>query len=78
MIDAKKNGDMGAYPLHADLPLKHLVQQGITKRELFAAMAMQGMLSSLGDLLDYTGKDIAERAVYQADDLLSALEEGKK
>lgn len=43
---------------------------GLTKRELFAAMAMQGLAARL----DMTSEDRAIYAVECADDLLAALE----
>lgn len=47
---------------------------GLTKREHFAAMAMQGLLSSFGnhDVTDYS--EIASDAAMAADALLAALE----
>lgn len=44
---------------------------GPTKRELFAAMAMQGLLTT-----DVSGSAIAELAVGHADALLAELEKG--
>lgn len=48
----------------------------LTKRELFAAMAMQGYLSNSS--LDGTFKQVADSAVLQADALIEALNEGKE
>jgi hypothetical protein len=45
--------------------------QGVTKRELFAAMAMQGYLSNPGTDGDLT--EIAEDAVDAADALIKGL-----
>lgn len=45
---------------------------GLTKRELFAAMAMQGMLSRDGSM---DGEEITEAAVCYADALITALRE---
>ena len=47
-------------------------RNGLTKRELFAAMAMQGMLA--GDDGSSAAKYVAEEALKQADALLAALE----
>lgn len=47
-------------------------QKGISKREYFAAMAMQGLLASMGDHCVSADK-IAEFAVGHADNLLEAL-----
>lgn len=48
---------------------------GLTKRELLAAMAMQGMLSdeSEGDHREYEAANAAKRAVEFADALLKEL-----
>lgn len=47
---------------------------GLTKRELFAAMAMQGLTTDDGSTPD---KQIARLAVGRADALLAELEKGK-
>lgn len=57
-------------------------QYGLTKRELFAAMAMQGMVSSewYSDFAEGKGSlrdRIAENAVRHADALIKALNEGE-
>ena len=58
------------YPLNYD-------PTGLTKREHFAGLAMQGMISSpigkVKDMLD--GTSLANAAVEQADLLLKALEQ---
>ena len=56
---------------------EYSVQKGLTKREYFAAMAMQGVLSNSA-ILDYL-KDsntlyLSERAVKIADEILDQLE----
>lgn len=63
-----KSGDNSAYP--CDHPTRGGI--GLTKRELFAAMAMQGLLASGWD---HAGVPLegAETAVAYADHLLSAL-----
>jgi hypothetical protein len=52
-------------------------ESGLTKREYFAAMAMQGVLSSptvlINGQLKRTTKDIASAAVIMADDLINEL-----
>ena len=48
-------------------------QWGLTKRELFAAMAMQGHLAALGG--EARHDDVARDAVAYADALLTALKE---
>lgn len=46
---------------------------GLTKRELFAAMALQGFLSNIDGL--YSSNDIVDDSIQIADKLLKALEE---
>lgn len=48
-------------------------QHGLTKREYFAGLAMQGMAAS-----DLTFHDIAHDAVKMADSLLAELEKTRK
>ena len=48
-------------------------QEGLTKREYFAAMAMIG-LYSMKDAICWTDEDIAKMAVKQSDALLAELE----
>ena len=52
------------------------VESGLTKREHFAGLAMQGMIASpIGKLKNiYSAYDMAEAAVEQADALLKELE----
>lgn len=57
-----------AYPRDAD---EQYPQRGLTKRELFAAMAMQGMCAGSGDWRD--NKAIPKQAVEIADALLAEL-----
>ncbi len=49
---------------------------GLTKRELFAAMAMQGLLSNLASIRreGFRDREIEEFAVIRADALIAALE----
>lgn len=49
-------------------------QSGLTKREYFAAMAMQGYLASFGHAIP-NSKHIAEKSVEYADAVLKQLEE---
>ena len=71
------NGDIPAMPVWNQH--LHPVHVGLTKREHFAAMAMQGMLSSgmsieLGPSHPKNNGDIAICATVVADALLKALE----
>ncbi len=50
-------------------------EPGLTKRELFAAMAMQGTLASIEDSDTWEPAGIASHAVACADALLTALKE---
>ena len=49
--------------------------RGLSKREYFAAMALQGMLAKYGT--DYQ-KQHAEESVYMADALINALNQTEK
>lgn len=77
-----KNGDMPTAPMLNEhgCPQHHssvLVQEGqvtgLTKRELFAAMALQGLLAGGWDHAGVP-REGAETAVAYADHLLGALE----
>lgn len=77
-MDAKTNGDLCAYPD----PHENLVGGiGLTKRELIAAMAMQGLLSRDSTKPIDATKDahqlfvatVARQAVAHADALLAKL-----
>jgi hypothetical protein len=46
---------------------------GLTKREYFAAMAMQGMLANSRDYGDKSYEDMAKSSVYVADSLINEL-----
>jgi len=81
-----KNGDLPAMPIHlteaiiraAENGADEIVNRvsGLTKREQFAAMAMQGILAKHGDD-DYQREQIASYAVAHADALLKELERTK-
>jgi len=53
------------------------LQQGLTKREYFAGMAMIG-LYSMKDAICWTDEDIAKMSVKQSDALLAELEKTEK
>ena len=79
-----KNGDLPAMPVKG-----HCVDasgaycgdvvysSGISKREQFAAIAMQGLLSSLTSNDDLTPAQLAKASVMNADALLAELERTK-
>ena len=50
---------------------------GLTKREMFAMAAMQGLLASLTSDDDLTPRELARCAALNADALLAELERGK-
>ena len=71
-------GNFSAFPvpeaLCASGDLVTARESGLTKRELLAAMAMQGLLASeRSDFAIKSEADLAECAVIQADALLQAL-----
>lgn len=69
-MDAKTNGDLCAYPD----PHENLVGGiGLTKRELFAAMAMQGLASRDGGNPEINMPCDVRAAVMYADALLAKL-----
>ena len=69
------NADM---PVHPTQPLdrqglpEYPMEWGLTKREYFAAMAMQGLCTHSGDY--HTPENLASDAVMYADALLKELE----
>lgn len=66
-------------PSSVNLAGQYMVSGGLSTRELFAAMAMQGLCVSDEAVYDETGEShelqIAKLAVKHADALLKALEE---
>lgn len=58
------------FPVRSSNPLQH----GITKREMFAAMAMQAIISLQHTSTEVYTKDMIESAVCYADGLMKALE----
>lgn len=79
LSSAESNGRM---PVHAVLSDgMHAPYDGITKRELFAAMAMQGIVTGIGTYGAPTSRDgspiteahIAQQAIEFADVLLKEL-----
>jgi hypothetical protein len=85
-----KNGDMPAAPAGEMVAMRlaqqgpsddatyianlHLASKGLTKRELFAAMAMQALVSSNDEGAGDRLVEVPEYAVQIADELLAALE----
>jgi len=67
------NGNLPAMPFtgHTESSVFGQIPSGLTKREHFAAMAMQGLLSSETRAPVF---DFAERSVQMADALLAVLD----
>lgn len=78
-MDGNGNGSTPAAPVlgarwNPNTGFFEVLHSGLTKREMFAAMSMQGILSAGNWWPDRTlFKEIAHRAVIQADALLAAL-----
>ena len=76
-----KNSDMPAMPseVHTKAergyPSQKFMSSGLTKREMFAMAAMQGLLSNSAG--KYTYNEMTERAVNCADALLEKLGQAK-
>jgi hypothetical protein len=74
-MNSNDNAYKCAYPIGTDITQGQFPPEGgLTKRELFAAMAMQGILSSCIDA--HSGR-VAGFAVEYADELLKELEKTK-
>ena len=72
-----KNSDMPAMPIEINGFGQYAPEAftGLTKREMFAMAAMNGIMSNSNDR--YTYEQLAWHAVAQADALLSELEKQK-
>lgn len=77
-----KNSKQPAYPYtivtkrnEYGAPFESITEPGLTKRELIAAMALQGMLANSNqDITDLSHEEIAMCSVYISDALLSELD----
>lgn len=65
-----KNGERQVYPLQNGYG--GILQTGLTKREYFAGLAMQGLLSN--QRLSATEEELAKASIEVADELLKQLE----
>ena len=65
----KENKDKSAFPYVLDWSMH---EDGFTKREYFAAMAMQGLLAN-AEYGSSASSEIARLAIGQADELLKQL-----
>lgn len=77
----KTNPDDGAFAAAAIGKIQTLRSDGLTKREYFAAMALQGMLaaSNLNNNPEYLDQNaFTKHAVSLADKLIKALNEDSK
>jgi len=73
-----KNAEKSAFPLPKDRD-EHPFRNGLTKREYFAAMAMQGLIAApiayiLNDKKATSIQDMTTVAIECADELLKQLE----
>lgn len=69
------NGQKQAFPLTTDADRDTEMHEGISKREYFAGLAMQGIMASMGQVSSHPSEyGIGKLAVAVADDLLSELE----
>jgi hypothetical protein len=66
------NGNDSAYPSNF-APERYNPEFGLTKRELFAARAMQGLLANPGMASDINRGRVAQMAIDQADQLVHYL-----
>lgn len=68
-----KNGNMPAMPIELSGFGQYApeVHTGLTKREYFAGLIMQGLMANYGNCEDLGG--LAKSAVIRADELLEAL-----
>lgn len=66
---SNKNGSEAAFPLIS--PDGMSINQGLTKREKIAAMAMQGLISTFNG--EYSN-ELAKRSIQAADELLKQLD----
>lgn len=60
-------------PIYSDAFGLAIQEKGLSKREYFAAMAMQGMCANSSLAKYWTHENIAEWSVQQADALIEAL-----
>lgn len=65
-----KNGEQGAFACASE----NVYQEGVTKREYFAGLAMQGFCACISPESSLSAEDLAKAAVIRADALLKALQ----
>ena len=74
LVFTAKNFDDAAFPQTIDHEEGTILVKGLTKREYFAAMAMQGYISC-GKFNQVSDETLAMCSVQQADALIKALNE---
>lgn len=73
----KTYGSDYAHPTGKDEILYENATGGLTKREHFAAIAMQGLLGDADNTTDFSKKYLAQESVKYADALIEELNKGK-
>lgn len=72
-----ENSNLSAFPISKEDANEYSeelpINTGLTKREYFAAMAMQGILASCFKSFNPNPQDVAEDSIIFADALLTAL-----
>ncbi len=71
-----KNGKQGAFACVDSQ--KQYLQEGLTKREYFAGLAMQGWIACQSESFRGEANSVASKAVEYADALLAELEKTKE
>jgi hypothetical protein len=69
--------DFSAYPNSGDDTGDGRSYDGLTRRELFAAMAMQGILSACPTTVEFPSANTAQEATRRADALIAELDKSK-
>ena len=73
-VGMKTNGNDAVSPTHYESGKAYdIYDNSLTKRELFAAMAMQGMQSNISYTTHYIPEQKAQLAVMNADALIAEL-----
>ena len=72
---AKTDPDYSAFPINTEGDLYHEGQFGLSKREYFAAMALQGLCASQGAWEEFSPQKLAREASRYADLLIAMLNE---
>ena len=73
-----KNADMAAYPQTPEFDLDNKAYSGLTKREIFAMHAMQGLCANSIPGSHTRPNNLTREAIEYADKLLAALEDNQQ